>query len=147
LTRPNEKKAVVLGPEYDQRLLYVVLDLLACLGAVNKIEWMPFQRLRSTSHAPGFVARPAASGNFGGADGSVLLAASRHPTTRKTKTARVGDPGLKRPLALRPFEMTSGWVSLSGASRFLNSLLHPWRNVLRKRASEVATSLPFLPTH
>src|SRR5215470_9716676 len=43
-----------------------------------------------------FVARPAASGNLGGADPSALLP----PATKKNRL-RVGDPGLERPLALR----------------------------------------------
>ena len=32
MTRPNEKKAVVLGPEYDEQLRDVVLHVLARLG-------------------------------------------------------------------------------------------------------------------
>jgi|GEM_PF-1200341 len=40
MTKPDENKTVVLGPEYDQRLRGAVLEVLARLGGTpSKHEW------------------------------------------------------------------------------------------------------------
>ena len=55
MTRPNKKKTVLFDPEYDQKLLDVVLDVLAAPRARLELQRLkpdyPFKRFSGPSEA------------------------------------------------------------------------------------------------